>query len=95
MQYLLEHEADVNAVDVNGDTPMHLLCNDVSSYSDMPQAIRILVSNISPVYTRVLTRVKLTSGCKPRVPIHQWMWVESTSGLGVFITGGESGLNPG
>ena len=65
MQYLLEHEADVNAVDVNGDTPMHLLCNDVSSYSDMPQAIRILVSNISPVYTRVLSRVKLTSGREP------------------------------
>ena len=48
----------------------------------------------SLVYTRVLTRVQLTSGCELS-PIHQWMWVESTRvaiRVGGVHTVGESGL---
>ena len=60
--------------------------------------IAIILFLISRVYTRVLTRVQLTFRSQNRVPIHQWMWVESTRftiRVGGVHTGGESGLNPG
>ena len=62
-----------------------------------PDTARSTLSRYNQVYTRVLTRVQLTSGhelssSSPVESIRVTIWV---GGGGGVHTGGESGLNPG
>ena len=46
LQCLIDHGADVNMADVDGNTVLHLLCSDGDTPSHhMAEAIRILVSS--------------------------------------------------
>ncbi len=44
LQSLLDHDADVNAVDEEGNTALHLVCGDKTSFYLIPDGIKLLVS---------------------------------------------------
>ena len=46
LQCLVERDANVNATDHTGNTPLHLLCGDESKASVIPDCISLLVSYI-------------------------------------------------
>lgn len=43
VQALLDHDADVNAVDIDGNTALHLICSDRDNYHLIPDAVTLLV----------------------------------------------------
>ena len=72
-------------------------CVGASLFSHFQDGLGTRLKNL--VYLRVLTRVQLALVAN-RVPIHQWVWVESiqvtiwVGGMGTLIhTGGKSRLN--
>lgn len=48
-QELVEHSADVNSTDIDGNTPLHHLCMDEKNKTTTPDCISILVSSMSPL----------------------------------------------
>jgi len=63
-QELVEHNAKVNSIDVDGNTPLHHLCMDEKNKTTAPDCISILVSSMSPLnplHVYVYTVVPYTS----------------------------------